>query len=88
VLYRNGNGVKQDYAEAMRWFQRSAEQDHSSAQANLGRMYEKGLASKQDYGKALELFSKAAEQGNPFAYADLGGMYLHGFGIISDAVQA
>ena len=60
----------------------------SSAQANLGRMYEKGLASKQDYGKALELFSQAAEQGNPFAYADLGRTYQHGFGITSDAVQA
>ena len=41
--YYYGQGVAKNYAEAARWFRKSAEKGNSSAQNNLGFMYEKGL---------------------------------------------
>ena len=39
VMYDNGEGVPQDYAEAVRWYRLAAEQGNASAQFNLGSMY-------------------------------------------------
>jgi len=35
ILYLNGNGVHQDYVEAVRWFQLGADAGDSDAQTNL-----------------------------------------------------
>ncbi len=40
--YRKGEGVPQDYAEAVRWYRLAAEQGYASAQGSLGFMYSKG----------------------------------------------
>ena len=37
-MYAKGEGVPQDYAEAMKWFRKAAEQGHAEAQHNLGVM--------------------------------------------------
>lgn len=42
VLYAKGQGVAQDYAEALRWFRKAADQGLAEAQFNLGFMYDKG----------------------------------------------
>jgi uncharacterized protein len=42
VMYGNGNGVVQDYAEAVKWYRLAAEQGNAKAQNNLGVMYEYG----------------------------------------------
>ena len=34
-MYRDGQGVVQDEAEAVRWFRLAAEQGHAEAQYNL-----------------------------------------------------
>ncbi|WP_277600823.1 tetratricopeptide repeat protein [Eikenella corrodens] len=39
VMYDNGQGVRQDYAEAARWYRKAAEQGYAKAQYNLGSMY-------------------------------------------------
>ena len=39
-MYDTGRGVPQDYAEAVRWYRRAAEQEHPGAQNNLGLMYD------------------------------------------------
>ena len=36
VMYAKGQGVRQDYAEAVRWYRRAAEQGDVQAQSNLG----------------------------------------------------
>ena len=36
VCYQNGQGVAQDYSEAVRWFRRAAEQNDAVAQCYLG----------------------------------------------------
>ena len=38
VIYDEGRGVRQDDAEAARWFRRAAEQGQAHAQNNLGLM--------------------------------------------------
>lgn len=41
-LYREGNGVPQDFREAARWYQKAADQGHASAQNNLAYLYASG----------------------------------------------
>ena len=41
-MYENGQGVPQDYAEAVKWYREAADQDDTDAQFNLGLMYENG----------------------------------------------
>jgi len=53
-LRLNPNGpvtlvVPQDYAEAIKWYRKAAEQDFFMAQAELGRMLYAGLGSPQNY---------------------------------------
>ena len=61
VMYANGQGVKQDYFEAVRWFLQAAEQGVASAQANLGSAYTAGRGVRQDDTEAVKWFKKAAE---------------------------
>jgi TPR repeat protein len=41
-MYGNGQGVPQDYKEAVRWFRKAAEQGNANAQCNLGVAYDSG----------------------------------------------
>jgi uncharacterized protein len=52
VLYEEGQGVPQDYAEAVKWFQLAADQGLAIAQNNLGAMYYNGQGVPQDYVQA------------------------------------
>jgi TPR repeat protein len=35
-LYQNGFGVKQDYAETVKWYRKAASQSNTDAQNNIG----------------------------------------------------
>jgi hypothetical protein len=87
-MYMNGQGVTQDYAEAMNWYRKAADQGDADAQLNIGRMYESGEGVMQDYKQAAEWFRKAADQGDADAQRALGGMYEMGQGVTQDNVQA
>jgi uncharacterized protein len=63
-MYKNGNGVVQDYAEAVKWYRLAAEQGYADAQYNLGLMYDYGNGVVQDYAEAVKWYRLAAEQGN------------------------
>ena len=41
-MYYQGQGVPQDYAEAVSWYRLAAEQGNATAQSNLGAMYDNG----------------------------------------------
>ena len=47
-MYLRGDGVSQDFQEAVRWFRRSAEQGNAAGQYSLGRMYRAGDGVPQD----------------------------------------
>ncbi len=76
VMYKNGQGVKQDYFKAKELYQKAADQGSAGAQLNLGVMYDEGYGVKQDYFKAAALYQKAADQGIAEAQYNLGIMYF------------
>jgi hypothetical protein len=87
-MYHKGRGVKQDFAEAARWYRTAAEQGNADAQFNLGILYEEGQGVKQDYAEALRWYRAAAEQALPAAQSFLAGMYASGKGVTRDYVEA
>ncbi|HGO7462989.1 TPA: tetratricopeptide repeat protein [Neisseria meningitidis] len=64
MMYAEGRGVRQDYAEAVRWFRKAADQGLAQAQFNLGAMYYKGHGVRQDRALAQEWLGKACQNGN------------------------
>jgi len=87
-MYENGQGVKQDHAEAVRWYRKAAEQGHAVSQYNLGVMYANGQGVKQDHAEAVRWYRKAAEQGHTGGQCNLGGMYENGQGVKQDHAEA
>ncbi len=81
-------GKPKDYAEALKWFRKAADQGSVLGQYNLGVMYADGYGVAQDYTEALKWYRKAAEQGNAFAQNNLGNMYRYGEGVSQDYSEA
>jgi len=73
-----------DYATAVEWFQKAAEQGYALAQILLGRMYINGEGVTQNYQEAVKWFQKAAVQGNADAQVYLGIMYGTGKGVTAN----
>ena len=63
VMYRDGDGVPEDDAEAVRLFRLAAEQGFALAQFNLGVMYANGEGVPEDDVLAYMWFNVAAAQG-------------------------
>jgi S1-C subfamily serine protease len=70
-MYAGGKGVAQDYAEAVRWFRKAAEQGDSQGQSNLGAMYSNGEGVARNYIEAYKWNSLAASQGDELARKNL-----------------
>jgi TPR repeat protein len=87
-MYHDGNGVPQDYKEAVKWYRLAAEQGDALAQTDLGAMYLKGQGILQEYTEAAKEFRLAAEQGFGAAQWYLGTMYLSGKGVPQNFVLA
>ena len=61
VMYYRGQGVPQDYQEALKWYRKAAEQGDAQAQSNLGLMYDKGQGVPQDFVRAHMWYFVATE---------------------------
>ena len=71
-----GEGVPQDYVQALKWYRLAAAQGDALAQYNLGVMYAKGQGVPQDYAEGLEVVSpRRCSRGCPAQY-NLGVMYI------------
>ena len=64
VMYDNGQGVTQDYKEAVRLYGLAAAQGDASAQVNLGVMYANGQGVTQDNVYAHMWWNIAASSGD------------------------
>ena len=62
LVYANGEGVPQDFAEAVAWFRQAADQGDANAQFNLGRLYYNGQGVPQDYVEAHRWVNLAASR--------------------------
>ena len=87
-MYLNGDGVAQDYKEAVKWFQLSAALGNPDAQALLGIMYYKGEGVAQSDKESFKWTKLSAEQGNVGAQSYLGRMYSSGVGVSQDYEKA
>jgi TPR repeat protein len=87
-MYSNGQGVLQDYAEAVKWSRLAAEQGYATGQNNLGLMYNDGEGVSQNHGEAVRWYRLAAEQGYAKGQTNLGVMFVLGRGVLQDKVRA
>ena len=62
-MYQEGQGVEQDFKEALKWFQKSAEQGHADGQTSLGGMYYSGEGVEQDNATSYAWWNIAATNG-------------------------
>ena len=74
-MYVNGQGVSQDYKEAIKWLLKSAEQKNLTAQRLIRASYHK-------------LHQEVAEQGDSYAQRFLGARYYLGLGVTQDYAEA
>lgn len=89
TAYNEGQGgLKQDYAESVKWFRRAAERGFAPAQYNLGLSHELGHGVPADERQAFKYYLMAAEQGFAAAQFNVGNMYASGRGIGQDQFEA
>jgi TPR repeat protein len=67
LLYQLGQGVVQDYAEAMRWYKRAADRGDSMAMWQIGIFYQLGYGVPKDEAQTRVWMKKAAALGNIYA---------------------
>ncbi|MBB4183857.1 peptidoglycan-binding protein [Sinorhizobium terangae] len=76
--FTEGRGVKEDPAEAAKWYQRAADAGVIPAEYRLANLYEKGAGVARDTVKAKALYLKAAAAGNASATHNLAVMLASG----------
>ena len=87
--YQGGyGGVRRDYAEAVRWYRRSADQGHALGQAFLGFMYSNGRGVRQDAAEAARWYRRSADQGHSLGQNNLGVLYRDGRGVSQNDTEA
>jgi TPR repeat protein len=88
LMYAQGKGVPQDYAQAAAWWRKAAEQGIYLTQSMLGHLYQKGQGVPQDYAQAALWYRKAAGLGDVDARGKLGAFYMMGQGVPQDYAEA
>lgn len=87
-MYWSGTGVRQDYAEAVRWYRLAADQGHVGAMGTVASAYYMGKGVERDYREALRYHTLAAEKGHANSQTMLGIMYHKGQGTAKDREKA
>lgn len=82
--YTEGRGVKADPAEAVKWYQLSADEGFAPAEYRLANVYEKGTGVERDLEKAKAFYRLAAEKGNASAMHNLAVLLATGAGATPD----
>jgi hypothetical protein len=88
LKYRDGDGIRRDYKEALRWSRRAADQGSAFALDNTGWHYYAGLGVPQDFDIAVGYFKAGAKAGAPWGMYNLGQCYFSGLGVEQDYRQA
>ena len=63
-MYNFGDGVRRDYAQALVWYRKGAEQGDAKSEFQLGGLYHFGHGVPQDDAQGFAWTMKAAEQGD------------------------
>ncbi len=81
-------GVTKDYAEAVKWYRKAAEQNFTLAQYDLGCCYSFGQGITKDDVEGVKWYRKAADQGLASAQHNLAVHYRDGQGVPQDYAEA
>ncbi len=87
VMYFEGQGVTQDYEQAVKWLRRAARKN-ASAQGFLGLAYFEGHGVAQSFRQAVRWSRAGAERGNDLAQRTLGLCYQTGKGVEANPAEA
>jgi hypothetical protein len=88
LAYAKGEGVQQDYRQAAKWYEQSANQSNAVAQAALGELFEAGQGVARDEAQAANWYRRAAEQGFANAQYNLAALYAIGKGVPLNNAEA
>ncbi len=86
MRYDEGDGVPQDYSEALRWYRLAAAQGYTDGQWHVGLMYKDGTGVPRDCAEAVKWHRMASDRGNAYAQFMLGVMYDDGNCVAKDLV--
>ncbi len=67
-----------DMEKAAYWYLQAAEQNHSTAQNNLGQCYEKGDGVEANIQEAIKWYRLSAENGNSYGQLNIGDCFRDG----------
>lgn len=88
MMLHDGEGMAQDYGQALKWLRKAADAGDAGAQDLLGIMYAEGHGVRPDPAEALRWCKVAAANGSRSSMANLGTMYATGRGVEKDPRQA
>ena len=86
MLYFKGR----HYEDAVKWFEKAANQGHVAAQVELAKMYYNGYGVDKNNENAFKWFQEAEKENHLEAQYFLGNMYEHGYGVnknLSEAIK-
>ena len=82
--YNYGDKVRRDYAQALIWYRKSAEQGNPDSEFQLGGLYHFGHGVPKDDVQTFAWTKKAAEQEDAVAENFLSVCYMQGWGVPKD----
>jgi uncharacterized protein len=88
IMYDLGQGVPQNFAEALKWYARAANQGNAIARNDLGVMYLEGKGTTQNVVEAARWITLSANQGYAKAQMNLGFLYNDGNGLPRNPIYA
>ncbi len=84
----DGDGVYQDYSEAISWYKCSIAKGNARAEYLMGLCYLEGHGVEQSATEAVRWFYRSAEKGDTSAQYRLAECYLMGNGVRQSEVEA
>ena len=88
IMYKNGQGVNQDYKKAYSWVSQSANQGYYFAQHKLSEFYELGIGVLKDDKLVFSWNLEAAKQGHALSQYNLAQNYRVGQGVLKNYKKA
>lgn len=88
IMAALGQGSAQNWNEAAKWLQLSANQGFTPAIYNLGVLYFNGDGVEQSYDRALELYGQAATQGHSGGENNFAVMCAEGLGTLKKPLDS
>lgn len=76
LMWLRGEGMKQNFVNAKKWFERGLQYGDAQSQWGLGLMALKGYGQSKNVQRAMEFFKAAADQEFHAAQVALGAMHL------------